>query len=146
MRQFNTSLLDKSIDEIEDLAGFEVPVPGVYTLKFALAPKVINDKDAVEASFEVIECVEQVNGDDVPTKPGTKFSVAYFLDNDIALGRMKALVAPIANHFGESNLATLVTQTCAADQSLIVQAKVKRRADKNDKDKFYADVSELVIA
>jgi hypothetical protein len=144
-RTFNAALLDKTIDDIEDLAGFEVPIEGIYTLKFYTKTKVINDKDAIEANFETIECVEQNDPDATPTKPGTKFGVAYFLDNDIAMGRFKALIAPVANHFGESNLATLVTETCAESQALIVQAKVKRRADKNDKEKFYADVSNLVI-
>ena len=50
---------------------------------------------------------------------------------------------PVAEHFGERNLQTLVMETC---KDLIVTAKVKRRADKLDKEKFYADVSGLMIA
>lgn len=142
-RQFNASLLDKSIDDIEDLAGFEVPVNGVYTLKFSTALKVVNDKDSVEANFEVIECIEQQDPNDAPTKSGTKFSVLFMLDNELGAGRLKMLLAPISEHFNERNLGTLVTETC---KDLVIQAKVKRRADKNDKDKFYADVSNLVIA
>jgi len=142
-RQFNASLLDRSIDDIEDLAGFEVPVNGVYSLKFSTAIKVVNDKDAVEANFETIECLEQNDPNEAPTKPGTKFSVLFMLDNDIAAGRMKQLLAPIAEHFNERSLSVLVTETC---KDLIVTASVKRRADKNHKEKFYADVSKITIA
>ena len=78
-----------------------------------------------------------------PTKPGTKFSCLYQLGNEIAEGRMKELVMPIAAHFGERNMATLVTVTC---KDLIITAKVKRRADKEDKDKFYANISNVEIA
>lgn len=142
-RQFNTSLLDRSIDDIEDLAGFEVPVNGIYSLKFNTQLKVVNDKDAVEANFETIECVEQNDPNEAPTKAGTKFSVLFFLDNDIAAGRMKQMLAPIAEHFNERSLSTLVTETC---KDLIITASVKRRKDKNDPDKHYADVSNITIA
>lgn len=142
-QQANLALLDMSIDDIDDLPGFECPVNGVYTLKFSTSVKVVNDKDAVEASFEVIECNEQNNAADEPTKPGTKFSCLYFLDNEISQGKMKELLLPVAKHFDERNILKLITDTC---KDLIVVAKVRRRADKNDKERFYPDVSGIVIA
>lgn len=142
-KQFDMSLLDKSIDDIEDLPGFEVPLPGIYSLKFSTALKVINDNDCIEASFEVIECLEQNEPDEEPTKIGTKFSMLHQMDNEIAMGKLKELVAPIAVHFNERNLAKLVMDTC---KDLVITAKVKRRKDKNDAEKFYADVSGVVIA
>lgn len=142
-KQFNMGLLSKSIDDIEDLPGFEVPVPGMYSLKFSTSVKVVNDKDCVEASFEVIECLEQNDPETEPTKAGTKFSMLFQLGNEIAEGKLKEIVVPVAAHFGEKDMAKLVTETC---KDLIITAKVKRRADKNDKDKFYADVSQVTIA
>lgn len=140
---FNSSLLAKSIDDIDDLPGFEVPVNGMYSLKFSTAVKVINGKSAVEANFEVIECLEQNDANEPATKAGTKFSQMFYLENEVALGKMKELVMPVAAHFGERSLETLVMVTC---KDLIVTAKVKRRADKDDKEKFYADVSGLTLA
>lgn len=139
----NLSLLDKSIDDIEDLPGFEVPVNGVYSLKFNTAVKVVNEVDCVEANFEVIECIEQNDPNEPATKAGTKFSMLFRLNNDIALGKMKELLVPIAKHFDEGNLLKLITDTC---KDLIIAAKVKRRADKEDKEKFYADVSNVVVS
>jgi len=146
-RVFNLGLLDKSIDDIEDLPGFEVPVNGVYSLKFSTALKVVKmkgkDADCVEANFEVIECLEQNDAEATPTKAGTKFSMLFNVENDIAAGKMKELLAPIAAHFQESDLAKLVTETC---KDLIITATIKRRADKEDPDKFYPSVSNVLIA
>lgn len=143
MSSINLSLLDKSIDDIEDLPGFEVPVNGVYSLKFNTAVKVVNEVDCVEANFEVIEVIEQNDPNEAPTKAGTKFSMLFRLNNDVALGKMKELLMPIAKHFDEGNLLKLITDTC---KDLVIAAKVKRRADKEDKEKFYADVSNVVVS
>ena len=142
MSSLKSSLLAKSIDDIDDLPGFEVPSNGMYSLKFNTAIKEINNKEAVEASFEVIECIEKNDAADPDTKPGTKFSTLFFLGNEVAEGKMKELVMPVANHFGVRDMEELITQTC---KDLIVVAKVKRRADKEDKERFYADVSNLTI-
>ena len=142
-QQANLSLLDMSIDDIDDLPGFEVPVNGIYTMKFSTGTKVINNKDCIESNFEVIECNEQNDPNETATKAGTKFSMLTMLDNDIALGKFKELVAPIAVHFGERNLLKLVTDVC---KDLIIVGKVKRRADKEDKEKFYASVTDVTVA
>jgi hypothetical protein len=144
---FNMSLLSGSIDDIDDLPGFEVPVPGIYSLKFSTGLKVVamkgKDTDCVEANFEVIECIEQNDPDEVPTKAGTKFSMLFQLGNEISEGKMKEVLLPIAAHFQERNMAKLITDVC---KDLIIAAKVKRRADKEDKEKFYPDVSGVTIA
>lgn len=145
---FNFSLLSKSIDDIEDLAGFEVPYPGMYSLKLSTSVKVVEMKgsprDCVEVNFEVIECMEKNNSEDPDTKPGTKFSTLFQLGHEVSEGKMKELLLPIAAHFGVRDMAVLITEICK--DGVIVAAKVKRRADKEDKDKFYPDVSQLVVA
>jgi hypothetical protein len=145
--QFNSNLLDIGIDDIDDLPGFECPVPGIYSLKFSTSTKVVAmkgvDKDCVEANFEVIECLEQNDPAADPTKAGTKFSVLFQLGQEVAMGKMKELLMPVAKHFGEGNLGKLVTDTC---KDLIITAKVARRADKEDKEKFYPVISNVTIA
>lgn len=145
-KEFNAGLLDRSIDDIEDLPGFAVPPNGVYVLKFSTDVKVVKDTDRVEAQFEVLNTVEMNDPDEEPPKEGTKFSMLFNLGDDqagkIGEGKLKALLLPISKHFGVSNMATLVTETC---KDLVVSAKVRRRADKEDKEKFYADVSEIQV-
>lgn len=147
-KQFNLGLLDKSIDDIEDLPGFETPVNGIYTLKLKMGTKVVvmknTPRDCVEANFEVVECQEQNDPEEKATTPGTKFSMLFQVDNDIAMGKLKDILTPLAAHYGETNLGKLITETLAEDT--IISAKVRRRADKEDKDKFYPDVSQVQVA
>lgn len=142
-KQFNSSLLDRGIDDIDDLPGFRVPPNGVYSLKANMTLKVINDKDTVEAGFEVIECIEQNDPNEEPCKPGDKFNVLFQLGNEIGEGKLKEFVVPFADHFGERNLGKLVTETI---KDVIITATIKQRADKNDPDKKYAGVSNVQVA
>lgn len=141
------SLLDKSIDDIEDLPGFATPTNGIFSLKFSTKLKEVQDKPCVEANFEVIAPIEldDVAEEENPVnKAGTRFSILFQIENEIALGRLKELMAPAAAHFNESNMLVLVRDTCA--QEIIVAAKVTRRKDKKDPDKFYPNVSGMVIS
>lgn len=146
--QFNMDLISgMSIDDIDDLPGFEAPVPGMYSLKFSTSTKVVKmkagDTDCVEANFEVIECLEQNDPAQEPTKAGTKFSVLFQMGQEVAMGKLKELLMPIAKHFNESNIGVLITETC---KDLIITAKVARRADKEDKEKFYPVVTNVTVA
>lgn len=143
------NLLDKSIDDIEDLPGFAVPHNGLFSFKFSTQVKTINDAEFVEANFEVLEAVElndPSTADDVANKPGTRFSMLFSLEGEYAdksISRLKELMAPVVEQFGERNLLKLVTEVA---KDLVVVGKVKRREDKKEKGKFYADVSDLQLA
>ena len=140
------NLLDKSIDDIEDLAGFAVPTNGLYSLKFQTKLKEVNDKPCVEANFEVIAAVElddPSTENDPANKPGTKFSMLFQIENDMAVSRLKEMMAPAAQHYNEGNMLVLCRDVCANES--IVVAKVKRRIDKKDPDKVYANVSGITF-
>lgn len=142
----NLSLLDKSIDEIEDLAGFAVPPAGMYSFRLTMEIKMINDKETVSANYEVLEALEfndPESANDPAAKPGTKFSVLYFIDQDIAVSRLKELTLPIAEATGERNMLKLVQEVI---KDMVVVGKLKHRADKKDKDKIYADVKDLIVS
>jgi hypothetical protein len=144
----NLSLLDKNIDDIDDLAGYETPVNGVYSLKLSTALKVVAmkgvDKDCVEANFEVVECLEQNNPEDPASKAGTKFSMLFQLGNETAEGKMKELLLPLCAHYGERSLLKMVTDVLK--EPTVITATIKRRKDKDDPEKFYPMVSNVVVA
>jgi hypothetical protein len=146
--QFNMGLLDMSIDDIEDLPGFECPQNGVYVLKFSTAVKVVKmksgEQDCVEANFEVLECLEQNDPEVDSTKIGTKFSMLFQLGNNVAISKMKELLIPFAEHFNERDLQKLVVDVLKSDT--VITASVKRRQDKDDEDKFYPMLSNVVVA
>jgi hypothetical protein len=141
-------LLDMSLDDIEDLPGFEVPYNGEYLLKMHLSLKLVNKKAAVESNYEVVECLKKNDESDPDTVPGTKFSSLYFLQGDedkvkMSLGRLKELLAQPAEELGEGNVKILVRDHFATPR--MVSATVTRRADKEDKEKFYAGVKNLKL-
>ena len=133
-----------SIDDIDDLPGFLVPQPGMYMLKVTASVKEVNNKNSIECKFTTIECLEQNDPEADPTPAGTQFSTLHQIGNEIGMGKFKEIAAPIAKHVGESNLLNLIREHLSGEGQ-IIQALVKRRADKDDKEKFYADVSKVSI-
>lgn len=136
-------LLDKSIDDIEDLPGFEVPPPGTYALKYTAAIKPINDKAFIENTFEVLEALELNDPTIEGVKIGTKFSTLTQIGNDIAMGKYKEFVAPLAAHFDEKNLGKLVSEHL---KDVVITGTVKHRKNKEDESKPYGEVSNVVVS
>lgn len=149
------SLLDMNIEDIEDLPGFDVPPTGEYVLKMKTAMKEINNKIFIETEYEVVECLKKDKDTDADCKIGSKFSSLYTIRGDgkdaekdaemrrLGLGKLKELLSGIAESTGENSVAVLVRDFIA---SAIVQATVKRRADKEDAEKFYGNVKNLRFA
>lgn len=149
------NLLDMSMDEIEDLPGYEVPPTGEYVLKMTTAMKEINGKTFVETEYEVIECLKKDKDTDADGKVGSKFSSLYTIKGDgkdkekdaemrrIGLGKLKELLAGVAESTGETNVGVLVRDFVA---SALVQATVKRRQDREDTEKFYGNVKNLRLS
>lgn len=133
-------LFSASIDDIADLPSFEVPCPGSYIFEVTLDIKKVNDKDVVEASYEVKELVEPANMGDTAV-PGTKFSTIFMIDNEYGIGNLKKFLQPFAAHFGNGNIGELIQEV---KQSLIA-ATLKHRKDKTDPDRVYAVVSNISI-
>lgn len=136
------NLLDKSIDDIESLPGFEVPPNGVYALKMNTKLKPVNDKPCIEADFEVLETIEMNDAALIAPKPGTKFSMLFQVGNDIALSKFKEMVMPIAEFANEKNVGKLVTEVI---KDLAIIAVVKQRKNKDNEDRPYAEVSKIKV-
>lgn len=132
---------DLDFDALPDLPGFSVPPAGSYKLKMTLSMKEINKKSAVEAEFEVVELLEQADPTEAPAKIGDKFSSAFFLDNQFGLGKLKETIAPLKDFFGTGSLAAIAEQC----QGLSIAGTVKVRSDKNDAEKKYASVSNIIV-
>ena len=135
------ALFAADLDDLADLPSYETPPPGSYILRSNVTLKKINNKDAVEASFEVLETVELANADSTAVANGTKFSTAFFLDNEYGVGNLKKFLAPYGAHFGTGNVGNLVQEIKDID----IAATVTNRKDKNDETKVYAAVSNISI-
>ena len=141
-------LLDMNLSDIEDLPGFEVPVAGEYELRVTADIKTVKEKKAVEIGYEVVACTKKNNDADKDTTPGTKFSQLFFLQGDpdgvkISLGKLKELLSGVAEQVGEGNLLVLIRDHL---KGMMATATVTRRADKEDKERFYPVVKNLMKA
>lgn len=138
-------ILDKDISEIADLAGFDVPVNGEYVLGLSMELKKVNGKASVCPQYRVISCVKQDNEDDTPTPVETKFGQLFMLEGDkadTALSALKPLIAPIGEHIGQGKVSAII-KWIQEQGEIVVGATVKRRYDKEDKEKVYANVKNL---
>lgn len=142
-------LLNSTLDDVADLPSFECPPSGHYKLAVSLNVKKINNKDAVELACEILETLELVDVNATPPAPGGKFSTAFQIGNaDVdkaktAMSFLKAAVKPIMEALGTTSFGDVLGGQV---QGMQVFATVKRRADKDDPEKFYASVSNIVPA
>lgn len=146
------ALLDKTLDEIEDLPGFEVPSNGRYLLRLQRAIKTIKTEGkqpraAVEIGMEVMECLKKDNDSDPDSIPGTKFSQLSFLQGEdegvrISIGMLKQFCKPIGVHFEEPNLKLIIKNHIP---DLLISATVARRADKQNPEIFRARLSNVQV-
>ena len=153
--ELDLSLLDMSMDDIETLPGFETPSVGEYILQMTSSLKKINKNTVVETAFELIECIKKDNAADPDSAVGTKFSNIYTIisgdaDADKAAeaqrmgkGKLKELLLGVAEATSQDNLGVLIRDVVG---SAVVRATVKRRQDKEDKEKFYPIIKNLMLA
>lgn len=138
-------ILDQDISEIADLAGFEVPPNGEYILGLGVELKSINNKASVVLNYRLISCVKQDDESEKPSPVDTKFGQMFQLEGDNAdkaLSALKPLVAPICEHIGNGKVSAAI-RWVQEQQEVIVGATVKRRYDREDKEKIYANVKNL---
>jgi hypothetical protein len=139
----SADLFNASIDDLADLPGFETPPAGSYVLEVSTDVKNLSGKDAVEASFTVVETVELDDAAGVPVANGTKFSTLFMLDNEFGVGNLKKFLAPFSAHFGEPNIGKLVGEVV---KNVSISGLVKNRKDKADPEKVYGSVTNITVA
>lgn len=136
-------LFSASIDDLADLAAFETPPAGSYILSVTTDVKEINGKQAVEASFVVVETVELKDPAAKPVANGTKFSTAFMLNNEFGVGKLKDFLKPFATHYGNSNIGELIRDEI---KDVTIACTVTNRKDKEDPDKIYGGVKNITVS
>lgn len=136
-------LFSSSLDDLADLPSFETPPAGSYVLNASTDVKEINGKQTVEASFTVVETVELKESNANPVAVGTKFSMLFMLDNKFGVGKLKDFLKPFAVHFNNNNIGELVL---AEIKDVMIACTVTNRKDKEDPDRIYGGVKNIVIS
>lgn len=136
------ALLGASLDDLDDLPSFDTPPIGVYLVSVTLEQKKVQDKDALEAAYTIVETVELSDTAASPPAPGSKFSTLYML-NPFGIGKLKEFCVPFAKHFGTSSIGELVKDKIKDVQCAV---KVGHRKDKEDPEKVYPTVKIVSIS
>lgn len=135
------SLLDMTLDDLEDLPSF-APFPiGAHRVLASFNTKDINGSPSVTLDFKMIENIEMANSQDEVPKEGDTSNTMYRLGNKYAEGNLKKVAAPFMKALGFTKIGELIEG--ANDIECIIITGL--RPDKNDKDKFYLDVKEVEV-
>ena len=108
-----TDILDMTLDDLEDMPTFEPYPAGAHRALMTLDTKVINDVQAVEAKFKLIETIELAEPLKDGVKPlveGAETSVLCQLNNEWGRGTLKLLATPIGQHLGLSTNREVVEE------------------------------------
>lgn len=140
------SLLDSNIEDLKEMPGFEVPVPGVYNLLATTGLKEVNNEQCVELTIVVVDCAEQDDPTAAATVPGTKSSMLFKLTNEYSVSDMKKILKPFGEHFGVTNVRQLVEE-CINDVQIIAKVGNRKGKAKNPGDAVpvYMTISNITI-
>lgn len=141
--QMDFSILDGTLDDIEDLPGFAVYPSGAYLIELSkgLIQKVIGTHPAVEMEMKCLEVKELSSPEDATKSPkvGDICSIAFMLDNEIGRGKLKQVLDPIGERLGTKNNREIMT----ASKGIQAVVIIKKTEDKV-KGKEYANLIRFV--
>lgn len=143
------SLLDRNLDDIDDLPEFKTFPAGIHKCTIAWERKDIEKTidgtkkkvPHMQLTLTYMETLELADQADKLPKAGDKCNTAYDLTNEFAMGALKKAVKTLAEQYA-GNLKATIKETNGFE----VAAVTKTRKDKNDKDKQYLQVEDLIPA
>lgn len=140
-------LLDGTLDDLADLPEFKPFAPGVHRVIASMELKKINDAQAVELSFKMIEVQELVDPQDEEEgrKPveGDTANTMFMMNNEFGVGNFKRCAKSLAeglNMVGATNREIIEAVT---DVECLIITSI--RADKKDPDRLYLNVKEIAV-
>lgn len=124
-----SDLLDANLDDIADLPEFCTFPNGLYSLEIQWEEKEINNKPKVELKLNLLT-VEELE-DPTAEAPAAKSqsSILFSLDNEFGVGALKAVLKPLAAHFGTASPRSTME---ASNGCTIVAALQAKKAKKGD--------------
>ena len=144
------SLMDASMDDIDDLPPVGVPPSGHYNLLVTAERKENKEKTSeyIQFSYEV-EAINEVkdSAEEAQAAVGMKFSQMFSpikkdgTINEFGIGFLKEAVAPFSAHFGTTKMGDTIAQI----NKISVAASLTRRVDKRDADRFNFNLKDVVV-
>lgn len=144
------SLMDASMDDIDDLPPVGVPPTGHYNLSVTATRESNKEKTSeyIKFSYEV-QAVNEVKdpAEESQAAVGMKFNQIFSpfkkdgTVNDFGMGFLKEACAPFSAHFGSSKMGDTIAQI----QEVTVAASLVRRVDKKDADRWNFNLKDVVV-
>ena len=134
MANLDFSILDGTLDDIDDLPGFAVFPSGAYMIELhtGLERKAIGAHAAIECAMKCLEVKELANPTaDEANKPkiGDICTAAYMLDNPTGLGFLKeSLLKPIGAKLGLTKNSEIIAASKGI-KALVVMTKTEKEKD-----------------
>jgi hypothetical protein len=136
------TLLDATLDDLEDLPEYKTYPPGAHKVTATLEAKEINKKPAIELSFKYLEVMELVDADAVAPVAGDESSTLFFLDNEYGRGNLKNALAAFLEFAGADSTNREIVAAVKDVECVILTSYGK---NKNDPDKPYLNVKEISV-
>jgi hypothetical protein len=142
------SLLDETLDDLEDLPEFKPYPAGAHQCLATFSTKEINGNAAIELGFKLVETLEFANPQEATnengepsTKQGDTASTMFMLNNEFGRGNLKKCATPFGEALGLPTIRDIVNEV--QDIECVILTSI--RTDKNDKDKHYLNVKEIQV-
>jgi hypothetical protein len=135
------TLLDATLDDLEDLPEYNTYPPGAHKVLATLESKEINKKPAIELSFKYLEVIELEGTGAVAPSAGDESSTLFFLDNPYGRGNLKVTLAAFQEFTGGTTNREIVEGV--KDVECVILTSYGK--NKNDPDKPYLNVKEISV-
>lgn len=144
------SLMNASMDDIDDLPPVGVPPTGHYNISVTASRETSESSGSeyIKFSYEV-EAVNEVKNpeEEKQAAVGQKFTQIFSpfkkdgTVNEFGLGYLKEACAPFSAHFGTRAMG----ETIAQINKISVAASLVRRQDKKDPERFNFNLRDVVV-
>lgn len=132
-------LLDATLDDLDDMPSFEPYPAGSHVALATLELKEVADKQQIELTLKAVETLELAHpSKDEPLKAGDETSCLFDPSNEFAQGKMKKVLAALAETCGTRKTREIIEQT--TDIEVAITTKIR----KNKKDPDHEGYTEIV--
>lgn len=146
------SLLDASMDDLDDLPPVGVPPSGHYNLTMTMEPKEIgegeNKKEVLAATYTV-DAINELKDEDErnEVQVGQTFTEFFHLTkkdgskNTFGIGTLKERLKPLAERFGSTNVGELVREC----KQISIAATLVRKVNKKNEDQYNMNLKDMIL-
>lgn len=148
-----SSLLDATMDDLDDLPPVGVPPSGHYNLTVSFDIQKVNegtkDEKEIPVAKYIVEAINELKDEEErgEVAVGQNFMEFFYLKkkdgekNTFGIGTLKERLKPHAERFGTTNIGQLIEQV----KQVSITASIKRTVNRKNEDQFIMKMSDIVL-